>query len=238
MRKIIGNCIGHNLKEAKFPKTSDFIWMTCATQKLILRHSPLKIHTEPLKFLEMIQGDICGLIQPTSGPFRYFMVLIDISTRWSHMCLLSTRNHAFTKIMVQVIRLKANFYKHWIQSIRLDNAAEFSSRAFNDYCMTQGIQVQHSIPYVHTQNGLAESLIKRIKLIARPLLHNCNLPISCWGHTVLHAIDIIQLWPTAYHSTSPLYLVCGNAPSISHMRKFGCAVYASISPPKRTSMPT
>jgi transposase InsO family protein len=67
-----------------------------------------------------------------------------------------------------------------MQSIRLDNATEFSSRAFNDYCMAQGIQVQHSVPYVHTQNGLAESLIKRIKLIARPLLHNCNLPISCW----------------------------------------------------------
>jgi hypothetical protein len=32
--------------------------------------------------------------------------------------------------------------------------------------MAQGIQVQHSVPYVHTQNSLAdESLIKRIKFI-------------------------------------------------------------------------
>jgi hypothetical protein len=67
------------------------------------------------------------------------------------------------------------------------------------------------------------------------LLHNCNLPISCWGRTVLHAADIIQLRPTAYHSTSPLYLVCGNALSISHLLKFGCAIYAPISPPRRTS---
>ena len=44
----------------------------------------------------------------------------------------------------------------------MDNAAEFSSKAFNDYCMALGIQVQHSVPYVHTQNGLAKSLIKRI----------------------------------------------------------------------------
>jgi hypothetical protein len=96
--------------------------------------------------------------------------------------------------------------------------------------------VQHSLPYVHTQNGLAESLIKRIKLIARPLLHNCNLSISCWGHAVLHATNLIQLRPTTYHSTSPLYLVRGNAPSISHLQKFGCVVYAPISPPKCTSM--
>ena len=46
----------------------------------------------------------------------------------------------------------------------------FSQRLFNDYCMALEIQVQHSVPYVHTQNGLAESLIKRIKLIARLLL--------------------------------------------------------------------
>jgi hypothetical protein len=36
----------------------------------------------------------------------------------------------------------------------MDSAAEFLSRAFNDYYMTQGIEVQHYVPYVHTQNGL------------------------------------------------------------------------------------
>jgi hypothetical protein len=96
--------------------------------------------------------------------------------------------------------------------------------------------VQHYVPYVHTQNSLAGYLIKRIKLIARPLLHSYNLPISCWSHAVLHAADLTQLRPTAYHSTSLLYLVRDNAPSISHLRKFGCMVYAPISPPKRTSM--
>jgi hypothetical protein len=124
MRKIIGTCTCHNLN--KIPKTTDFIYTACATEKLILRPSPLKIHTEPLKFLKRIHGDI--------GPFRYFMVLIDASTRWSHVCLLSTRNHDFAKIMAQVIRLKASFLENRIHSIRLDNAAEFSSRAFNDYC--------------------------------------------------------------------------------------------------------
>ena len=73
----------------------------------------------------------------------------------------------------------------------MDNAAEFSSKAFNDYCMALRIQVQHSVPYVHTQNGLAESLIKRIKLIARPLLQNYNLPTSSWGHAVLHTANFI-----------------------------------------------
>jgi hypothetical protein len=86
-------------------------------------------------FLECIQRDICGPIQPLCGPFRYFMVLIDASKIRSHVCLLSTRNHAFTKFMTQVIRLKVNYPEYRIKSIRMDNAAEFLSQAFNDYCM-------------------------------------------------------------------------------------------------------
>jgi hypothetical protein len=193
MMKIIGNSSGHNLNSAKFPKSSDFMCTACAIGKLILRPSPIKIKVEPLKFLERIQGDICEPIKPLSGPFRYFMVLIDASTRWSHLCLLSTQNYAFDKFITQVIRLKANYSEYRLQSVRLDDAAEFSSRTFNDYCMAQGIEVQYSVLYVHTQNDLAESLIKIIKLIARPLLHNCNLPITYWRHAVLHAAGLIQL---------------------------------------------
>jgi hypothetical protein len=84
MRKIIDNSIGHNLPVTKFPKSSDFVCTACATGKLIIKPSYLKIRNESLNFLERIQGDICGPIQPLSGPFRYFMVLIDASTRWSN----------------------------------------------------------------------------------------------------------------------------------------------------------
>jgi hypothetical protein len=80
MRKIICNSNGHDLNEAKFPQSLDFMCTACATGKLILRPSRLKIQVEPLQFHEQIQGDICGPIQPLSKPFRYLMVLIDAST--------------------------------------------------------------------------------------------------------------------------------------------------------------
>jgi transposase InsO family protein len=118
----------------------------------------------------------------------------------------------------------------------MDNAAEFTSHAFKNYCMALGIQVQHSVPYVDTQNGLAKSLIKSIKLIARPLLMNCKLPSSCWGHAVVHAANLIQLRPTSYHDTSPIQMVCGNSLSISDLRKFGSCVCIPISPSQRTTM--
>jgi hypothetical protein len=97
MRKIIGNCTGHDLKDAKFLKSNNFMCTSCAMRKLILWPSPLKIHVESLRFLKHIQGDICDPIQPLSSHFRYFMVLIDASTRWSHVCLLSTLWHPTPK---------------------------------------------------------------------------------------------------------------------------------------------
>jgi hypothetical protein len=41
-------------------------------EKLILQPSPLKIHAERLRFIERIQGDICG-------PYNHYVVFLDTS---------------------------------------------------------------------------------------------------------------------------------------------------------------
>ena len=53
---------------------------------------------------------------------------------------------------------------------------ELTSRSFDDYCMTLGIDVENHVPHVRTQNDLAEAFIKRMKLITRTLLMKTKLP--------------------------------------------------------------
>ena len=178
MRHIVQNSNWHSLTSRQFLKSHDFSCIAYSQGKLIIRPSFTKIASESLAFLERIQGDICGPIYPPSGPFRYFMVLIYESTRWSHACLLSTLNVAFAKLLTQIIQLRAQFPNHPLKTICLDNAREFSSQAFLDYCMFIRIDVQYSIAHVYTHNGLAESFIKCLQLIARPLLLNTKLPLS------------------------------------------------------------
>ncbi|XP_074337210.1 uncharacterized protein LOC141674400 [Apium graveolens] len=113
---------------------------------------------------------------------------------------------------------------------------EFTSTTFVDYCMSVGIPVEHPVPHVHTQNGLAKSFSKRLQLIARPLLLKAKLPTSIWGHTVLHAANIIRIRPTFYNQHSPLQQVLVQVPNISHFKIFGSAVYVSIAPPQRSKM--
>ncbi|KAK2375011.1 hypothetical protein QL285_075932 [Trifolium repens] len=235
MRKIVENSCGHQLKSQEILQSNQFSYTSCSQRKLIIRPSPLKIRNESIISLERIHGDICGSIHPPCGPFRYFMVLIDASTRWSHVCLLSTCNQAFARLLAQLIRIRAHFPDYPVKKIRLDNAAEFSSQAFNDYCMAIGIDIEHPVAHVHTQNGLVESFIKCIKLIARPLLMRSKLPISTWRHASPSIIK--YLWSrTSHHNSSLLKLVFGQEPNISHIRIFGCAVYVPISPPHRTKM--
>ena len=58
------------------------------------------------------------------------------------------------------------------------------------------------ISYIHKQNGLAKSLIKR--LIGRPFSKNCKSPTSCWHHSVLQTIIILN---SSYcnHNGTPRY---------------------------------
>ncbi|KAJ9539390.1 hypothetical protein OSB04_032123 [Centaurea solstitialis] len=208
----------------------------CSLAKTGSRPSYAKDTKQNIPFLQHIQGDICGPIHPKCGPFKYFTVLVDASTRWTHVALLSTRNAAFSKLLAQIIRLRAHHPDYPIKSIRLDNAGEFTSQAFYDYCMSIGIDVEHPVPHVHTQNGLAEATIKRIQMIARALVMRTNLPTSAWGYAILHAALLIRFRPTASQPFSAYQLVTGYEPDISHLRIFGCAVYVPIAPPQRTKM--
>nr|GEU69342.1 putative ribonuclease H-like domain-containing protein [Tanacetum cinerariifolium] len=236
-KRIVKNTYGHPLKDQKFSKMDKVpLCTSCSFRKPIVRPSPLKIENKSPMFLERIQGDICGLIHPPCGPFRYFMVLIDVSYRWSHVSLLSTRNVAFAKFLAQIIKLWAHFPDYTVKRVRLDNAREFTSHAFNDYCMSIGIVVEHLVAYVHTQNGLAKSLIKPLQLIATPMIMKTKLPVSMWGHAILHAALFIRMRPSAYHKYSLIQLASGQEPNISHLRIFGCAVYVPIAPPQCTKM--
>ena len=235
MRKIVEGTHGHPLKGLKLTR-EDRPCEACSLGKLITKHSPGKIQTESPAFLERIQGDICGPIHPPSGPFGYFMVVIDASSRWSYVCFLSSRDMAFAKFLAQIIKLRAQFPDYTIKKIRLDNAGEFSSESFNNYCLSIEIAVEHPVPHAHTQNGLAKSLIKRLQYITRPLIMRTKLPVTVWGHAILHVAALIRLRSSADHKHTLYQLAIGKEPNISHLRIFGCAVYVPIAPPQRTKM--
>jgi len=118
------------------------------------------------------------------------MVLINASTRLLYVCFFITRNTVFARFIAQIIRLNAQFPDYAIKKVRLDNAGEFTSQAFNDYCVSMRIDIKYPVPHVHTQNNMAELLIKRLQLIAKPLILRTKLPISIWGDMLYYTLRI------------------------------------------------
>jgi len=89
MEKINGKKRGENPRAAskhrnihmKICLPSENPCAACSQGKLITKPSPSKVVMESPSFLKIIQGDICEPIHPPCRPFRYFMVLIDASSK-------------------------------------------------------------------------------------------------------------------------------------------------------------
>ena len=134
MHQMIEHSHGHPLKNQKILLPNEYSCADCSQGKLIVKPSFTKVISESPVFLERIHGDIYGPINPPCGPLCYFMILIDASIRWSHICLIPTCNVVFARLFIQIIRLRVQFPDYPIKTIRIDNAGEFTSQTFIDYC--------------------------------------------------------------------------------------------------------
>ena len=90
--------------------------------------------------------------------------------------------------------------------------------------MSVGINIEHHVAHTHTQNGLVESFIKRLQLIARSLLMKTKLPTFAWGHVIMHAAILVRIRPTTYHEYSPSQLVLGKQLNISLTNLLLCSI--------------
>ena len=77
MRIIIENSHGHPLKDLKILLLNKNSCIAYSQGKLVVKPSPSKINSESPSFLQRIQEDIYRPIHPLSGPFCYFIVLIN-----------------------------------------------------------------------------------------------------------------------------------------------------------------
>lgn len=171
-----------------------------------------------------------------SGEFKYYMVIVDASYRLLHVSLLASRNQYFARILSFMIRMRNQHPDYPIQTILVDNAGEFGSHLFTEFCSSLGINLQLSVAYVYQHNGLAEAHINRIQLLARQLHSNTNLPATAWGHAVLHANYLANLLRFTRRTCSPQQQILGHPPSISHLRLFACEVYVHLPEPQRKKL--
>ena len=132
-----------------------------------------------------------------------------------------------------IIKIRAHNHNVRIKMLRMDNAAEFRSKTFEDFCTATSIHLTYFVPYEYNQNGLAEAYIKKLQMVARPLLLHAKLPATLWGHLVLHTAALLRLCPTLLNPITFQKLLIGCTPNISHLRIFASRVWVPRPEPLR-----
>ena len=234
-RRMLSLIVGHNLNVYDAHKTTEC--MACIQGKFSKRPSKWQLPTEIPSPLFRIHGDVCGPINPPFGAFRYFfVVVVDASGTHFEVSLYPTKNMVFHRLLGIIIWYRNHFPDFPVKHLRMDNAKEFRSHASEDYYIATGIILTYSVPYEHSQNRLAEAFIKKIQLVIRPLLLQVNLPVTMWGHAVLHATTLLKLRPTLLNTQTPLELQSGRTPNISYIWVFGCQIWVPVPEPKRQTI--
>ena len=83
-----------------------------------------------------------------------------------------------------------------IKTLRCHNGGEYTSRVFDEYLKSKGIQSQFSVPRTSEQNGVSERMNRTIQEMARSMIHGAGLSDMYWAEVVLAAVIIRNRSPT------------------------------------------
>jgi hypothetical protein len=207
--------------------TQDSICPGCQLGKQPNRSFPHTEHRATAPF-ELIHSDLKSFEVESYHKYKYAIVYYDDFTSMAWVVCLRSKDQAFaaTKQFVSYVRTQYNaFIKGW----RSDAGSKFMSKAFRDYLKDNGIHIHQSAPYAHQQNSHAERLIRTLMDKAQAMrLHAC-LPDSYWEFAILHAAHVYNMTPmNQLNWRTPLELLKGEKPSVSHLRVFGCGAYMHL----------
>ena len=124
-----------------------------------------------------------------------------------------------------------------LKCLRFDNGGEYCSHGFEDYCSTNGIRRQKTVPRTPQENGVAERMNKTIMERARSMRLHVGLPLHMWVEAINTTIYLINRGPS-------IPLGCGildeawtsKKVSYSFLKTFGCEAFSHIDSENRTKL--
>ncbi|GAU27929.1 hypothetical protein TSUD_160240 [Trifolium subterraneum] len=146
--------------------------------------------------LQLIHYDICGPINPSSnGGKRYFLTFTDDFSRKTWVYILKEKSKAFAtfKNFKAMVELESGCM---IQSLRTYRGGEFTSSAFNEFCISEGIKRQLTTAYTPQQNGVSERKNRTLLNIVRSMLASRNVHKRFWPEALKWATHVLNRSPT------------------------------------------
>ena len=131
----------------------------------------------------------------TPGKKRYMVTFIDDYSRYTMCYLIQTKDEVVNKCREFVAEV-SNKFQRKPKILRSDNGGEYTGNELTSYMKQEGIQIQTTVPYSPSQNGVAERKNRTIIEMAKCMLLDAELPQQYWGEAVMTAVYLQNGLPT------------------------------------------
>jgi transposase InsO family protein len=136
----------------KFTNVKGFKCQVCVQEKQP-RESHKTAEARDLAPLELIHSDLCEMNgELTKGGKKYFMTLIDDSTRYCYVYLLKSKDEALNFFKIYKAEAE-NQLDRKIKRLKSDRGGEYFSNEFDSFYVKHGIIHERTPPYSRQSNG-------------------------------------------------------------------------------------
>ena len=195
----------------------------CALGKMKAQpHPPANRKTA---LLELIHTDVCGPLPPSKTGCTYFVTFTDDYSRRTVCYGISSRTEVASKFKIyqQVVEKETG---KKVKRVRSDRAREYEFGEFRDHLQVQGIQHELTAPYSPEQNGVSERVNQTLNSNIRAMLIQAKLGEEYWEDALYFATYVKNRTPSSSLDwKTPYERYFGFAPSVSHLRVFGCLAF-------------
>lgn len=232
LEKIAKSGMLKDVKSVDFKNATTEVCKHCAEGKM--SKLPWKYKTSSTERpLELIWSDIFGPVSPESKDGkRYFISFLDDYTHFTVIYLIKNKSEAYDKF-VEYVKMATSKFNMNISRLKCDNAQEYKSEKFRNFCLKNGIQVQYTVPYTPQLNSKAERFNRHIVERARCMMHDSKMAKDLWHEALLAAAYVINRSCTV-NNKIPANLWYNKDVDLSNLKVFGCRAFAHIPKEKRS----
>lgn len=199
---------------------------TCIEANMQQQDAPrmaTRLITSPL---QVVGSDLQTIEVRSYDGKKYFALYCDAATRTLATVALAKKSDQAAAARLVLPRLM-NLANSKIDTVRADQGGEYTSAEFQSFCSDKGIRLELSDTDQPFQNGLAETMGKKLVRMMRAARTRSWVPKAFWTENL-----ILQTWVANRVSTrkqngksTPLTEITGQANNLAMAKPFGCEAW-------------
>ena len=175
----------------------------------------------------LLHMDGCGPFAKMSFTNKtLFVLILDDCSNWGFYCSMANRTEIlkFVQSVEALIRQRTG---KQVKAMRFDGALEFSKGALGHWLVEQGISIQLTAPYAHSQNGKAERYVRTVEESAQTLLAASGLTLGFYDNAANTGVYLRNRVSSSVlpPETTPFELMHVKKPDLSHLHVWGCQCF-------------